>query len=289
MKRLKKVERREEREVFFSSFSSFTLLTILSSRSSLRFRRPLFSLAALLSPSSLKSTPFFLREAQLRPREKRNREAAKLSLSLFLFSLIDRSLDLIRMATTAPNAEAAAAPAAARPASIPVTMLSGFLGAGAFTRRTRQRERGTESSEGKGGTRASRTHALTFVVETKREKKSTSSGKTTVLRHLLQNSSHLKIGCVVNDVADVNIDAKLVRNDRSRQRNNNGGDKDGDASKDVNGEGGGGKGNNNTTSDLADTIELANGCACCSIQDELFGSFEQLLSLADAKGASYDR
>ena len=48
-------------------------------------------------------------------------------------------------------------------------------------------------------------------------------GKTTVLRHLLQNSSHLRIGCVVNDVADVNIDAKLVRNDRSRQRNKNNG------------------------------------------------------------------
>ena len=30
-------------------------------------------------------------------------------------------------------------------------------------------------------------------------------------------------------------------------------------------------------------------CAGCSIQDELFGSFEQLLSLADSKGATYDR
>jgi G3E family GTPase len=107
-------------------------------------------------------------------------------------------------------------------------------------------------------------------------------GKTTVLRHLLQNSSHLRIGCVVNDVADVNIDAKLVRNDRSRQRNKNNGN-DGEEK-----EGGNGK-KNNTTADLADTIELANGCACCSIQDELFGSFEQLLSLADAKGATYDR
>ena len=27
----------------------------------------------------------------------------------------------------------------------------------------------------------------------------------------------------------------------------------------------------------------------CSIQDELFGSFEQLLALADEKGAKYDR
>ncbi len=35
-------------------------------------------------------------------------------------------------------------------------------------------------------------------------------GKTTVLRNLLQNTT-LKIGCVVNDVASVNIDAKLIR------------------------------------------------------------------------------
>ena len=100
---------------------------------------------------------------------------------------------------------------------------------------------------------------------------------------------------MVNDVADVNIDAKLVRNDRSRQRNNNNGG-EGEKNDDGNNDGGNGeeggsnkKKQNNTTADLADTIELANGCACCSIQDELFGSFEQLLNLADAKGATYDR
>ncbi|KAK9866837.1 hypothetical protein WJX84_011588 [Apatococcus fuscideae] len=92
------------------------------------------------------------------------------------------------------------------------------------------------------------------------------SGKTTLLRHLLENSS-LKIGCIVNDVADVNIDAKLIRNDRTKSR----------------------KGQQNTTADLADTIELANGCACCSIQEELFGSFEKLLTIADQKGVKYDR
>ena len=65
------------------------------------------------------------------------------------------------------------------------------------------------------------------------------AGKTTLLRYLLENSK-LKIGCIVNDVAIVNIDAKLIRNDRSREKSNG----------------------INTTSDLADTIELANGCAC---------------------------
>ncbi|KAL0027977.1 hypothetical protein WJX79_007622 [Trebouxia sp. C0005] len=92
------------------------------------------------------------------------------------------------------------------------------------------------------------------------------AGKTTLLRHLLENTK-LKIGCIVNDVATVNVDAKLIRNDRTRDREQG----------------------NNTTSDLADTIELANGCACCSIADELFTSFEQLLTLADRKGVKYDR
>lgn len=62
------------------------------------------------------------------------------------------------------------------------------------------------------------------------------TGKTTLLRHVLENSTE-KIACIVNDVAAINIDAKLVRNDKNR-------------------------GSNNTTADLTDTIELANGCAC---------------------------
>ncbi|GLI70159.1 hypothetical protein VaNZ11_014971 [Volvox africanus] len=89
------------------------------------------------------------------------------------------------------------------------------------------------------------------------------AGKTTLLRYVLENSSE-KIACIVNDVASVNIDAKLVRNDKSRA-------------------------SNNTTADLTDTIELANGCACCNIQDELFASFEQVLALADKRGEPYAR
>ena len=64
------------------------------------------------------------------------------------------------------------------------------------------------------------------------------AGKTTILRSLLSQNKY-KIGCVVNDVAAVNIDAKLIRNKTGA---------DGKTS----------------TSDLAPTIELQNGCACAS-------------------------
>lgn len=85
---------------------------------------------------------------------------------------------------------------------------------------------------------------------------------------LLQNSTHgLRIGCVVNDVAAVNVDAKLVRGVRGGRSN----------------------GRTTTAADLTDTVELANGCACCSLQDELFSSFEALLALSDERGMPYDR
>jgi Ni2+-binding GTPase involved in maturation of urease and hydrogenase len=66
------------------------------------------------------------------------------------------------------------------------------------------------------------------------------TGKTTLLRYLLENNKDLKVGCIVNDVANINVDAKLIRNDRNRDRLSN----------------------INTTTDLTDTIELQNGCAC---------------------------
>ncbi|WPT13898.1 Putative metal chaperone YciC [Picochlorum sp. SENEW3] len=98
------------------------------------------------------------------------------------------------------------------------------------------------------------------------------AGKTTLLRHLLQQSD-LKIGCIVNDVASVNIDAKLIR---GTDKSSGGGDESGKKKK-------------NSTADLTDTIELANGCACCSIADELFDSFENLLNIAKKRGIVYDR
>lgn len=64
------------------------------------------------------------------------------------------------------------------------------------------------------------------------------SGKTSTLKHLLENKEGVRIGVIVNDVASVNIDNKLI----------------------ARGEGG--------------TVELQNGCACCSLSDELLSSVQ---------------
>ena len=92
------------------------------------------------------------------------------------------------------------------------------------------------------------------------------AGKTTLLRQLLTQSS-MKIGLVVNDVAAVNIDAKLVRNDNMQASAGAGG----------------------STAEMADTVELQNGCACCTASDELLDSIDRLLSLSARRGERYDR
>ena len=81
------------------------------------------------------------------------------------------------------------------------------------------------------------------------------AGKTTMLKHILENKAGLKVGAVVNDVAAVNIDAKLTRGVDGMQE---------------------------------DTVQLQNGCACCSASEELFVSIEQLIRLSIRKRQRYD-
>ena len=78
------------------------------------------------------------------------------------------------------------------------------------------------------------------------------TGKTSTLQHLLENTQGLKIGVIVNDVASVNIDAKLV------------------------------SGSNRGV------VELQNGCACCSLAEELLTSVDALLGSNDNKRRDLD-
>ena len=83
------------------------------------------------------------------------------------------------------------------------------------------------------------------------------SGKTSLLQHVLTNKEGLRVGVIVNDMASVNVDAKLV------SRASDGG---------------------------GDFVELANGCMCCTMADELFTSVAQLMSANEIRnpGKPYD-
>ena len=91
------------------------------------------------------------------------------------------------------------------------------------------------------------------------------SGKTTVLTHLLENKDgNCPVGIVVNDIADVNIDGKLLK---AIQRANEDG---------------------SSRSSNDGLIELENGCACCSLSDELLASVTELVTVSDMRSNNPD-
>lgn len=68
------------------------------------------------------------------------------------------------------------------------------------------------------------------------------SGKTTLLRRMLSNPDGRKLGVLVNDFGEINIDAALI----------------------VGG--------------TADTVSLRNGCVCCTIRTELVDAVRELVA-----------
>jgi cobalamin biosynthesis protein CobW len=75
------------------------------------------------------------------------------------------------------------------------------------------------------------------------------AGKTTLIRHLLENPEGRRIALVINEFGDIGIDAQIL----------------------------------NGCGDLAcgaqKIIELANGCICCTVADDFLPAIEKLLAL----------
>ena len=90
---------------------------------------------------------------------------------------------------------------------------------------------------------------------------------------MLTNNQGLKIAVIVNDVASVNIDSKLVRGRT--------------AARGTNAEGGELQAYNDDANVSmaipAGIVQLQNGCACCSISGELLTSVSELITLSDMR------
>ncbi|MFN6561384.1 MAG: cobalamin biosynthesis protein CobW [Nostoc sp. ChiSLP01] len=80
------------------------------------------------------------------------------------------------------------------------------------------------------------------------------AGKTTLIRHLLQNNEGRRIAVLVNEFGEMGIDGELLRDCRVC-----------DDEEDPN----------------SNIVELTNGCLCCTVQEEFLPAMQELLKRRD--------
>src|SRR5690606_19824225 len=77
------------------------------------------------------------------------------------------------------------------------------------------------------------------------------AGKTTLIRHVLQNAGGRRLALIINEFGDIGVDADLVR------------------------------GCNDETCPADRIVELANGCICCTVADDFLPTMQMLLDRDD--------
>ncbi len=77
------------------------------------------------------------------------------------------------------------------------------------------------------------------------------AGKTTLIRHLLQNANGKRIALIINEFGDLGVDGEVL------------------------------KGCGEETCREEDVVELANGCICCTVADDFVPTMTALLERED--------
>ncbi|PSN20070.1 cobalamin biosynthesis protein CobW [filamentous cyanobacterium CCP5] len=80
------------------------------------------------------------------------------------------------------------------------------------------------------------------------------AGKTTLVRHLLQNNRGLRIAVLVNEFGEVGIDGDLLKSCQVCDED---------------------------TEAAANIVELTNGCLCCTVQEEFLPTMQALIQRRD--------
>lgn len=76
------------------------------------------------------------------------------------------------------------------------------------------------------------------------------AGKTTLMNYILTNQEGLKVAVIVNDIGEVNIDAKLIADDGFIKEE-----------------------------DKGNVVPLSNGCICCTLKEDLMNQIIDILKL----------
>lgn len=77
------------------------------------------------------------------------------------------------------------------------------------------------------------------------------AGKTTLIRHMLQNANGKRIALIINEFGDLGVDGDIL------------------------------KGCGEETCREEDVVELSNGCICCTVADDFIPTMEKLLARED--------
>lgn len=91
------------------------------------------------------------------------------------------------------------------------------------------------------------------------------AGKTTLVRHLLQNNQGRRIAVIVNEFGEVGIDGELLRDCQICDDDNTANSPS----------------NNSNSSQNNNILELANGCLCCTVQEEFLPTMQALIERRD--------